>query len=109
MYPPQNFRRSESLRLEYENAIQQHPDANAAMERVRGVLTAIARLAGRTPASVGRSPKWTLIVQNMADTRRNLHQLLKGKQLCSVLLWSVHRGATRLGSLQSERCQRGNS
>jgi hypothetical protein len=39
---------TKSLRLEYENAIQ-HPDADAVMERVRGVLTAIARLAGRTP------------------------------------------------------------
>jgi hypothetical protein len=66
----------ESLRLEHENTAQQHPDADAVMELVRGVLTAIVRLAGYTPASVGESPKWTLIVQNMADTRRNLHQLL---------------------------------
>jgi hypothetical protein len=66
----------EFLRLKYENTIQ-HPDADAAMVSVRGVLTAIARLAGCTPASVGES----LIVHNMADTKRNL----KGKQLYSAL------------------------
>jgi hypothetical protein len=46
---------------------------------------AIAHPAGCTPASVGESPKWTLIVQNIAETRRDLHQLLKGKQLYSIL------------------------
>jgi hypothetical protein len=59
--------------LEYENTIQNHPDADAFMERVYGVLTAIARLAGGTPASVGESPKWILIIQNMADTRKGLY------------------------------------
>jgi hypothetical protein len=67
----------DSLRLEYENTIKQHPDANAVVEHVRGVLTASVRLAGCTPASVGESPKWTLIVENIADTTRNLHQLPK--------------------------------
>jgi hypothetical protein len=57
----------ESLKREYENTTQ-HPHVDAVMERVRGILTAIARLAGCTPASVGESPKWTLFVQNMADT-----------------------------------------
>jgi hypothetical protein len=52
-----------ATRLEYENAIQQHPDAYAVMERVRGVLAAIPCPAGCTPASVGDSPKWTLFVQ----------------------------------------------
>jgi hypothetical protein len=55
------------------------------MELVRGVFFAIARLAGCTPASVGESPKWMLIVQNMTVTRRNLHRLLKGKKLYSAL------------------------
>jgi hypothetical protein len=71
--------------LEYENAIHQYPDADAVMKRIRGVITAIARLAICDHASVGESPKWTLIVQIIADTRRNLHQLLKGKQLNSSL------------------------
>jgi hypothetical protein len=52
----------DSLRLEYGDAIRQHPDAEAVVERVRGVLIASARLAGCTPASVGESPKWTVIV-----------------------------------------------
>jgi hypothetical protein len=68
--------------LEYEDTIQQHSDANDVMERV---LTAIACLAGCFPASVGESLKWTPIIQNVANTRRNLHQLLKGKQMHSVL------------------------
>jgi hypothetical protein len=47
----------EYLRLVCENTIQQHPDADAVMEHVCGVLTAIARLAGCTPASISESPK----------------------------------------------------
>jgi hypothetical protein len=34
------------------------------MESVRGVLTAIALLAGCTSVSVGKGPKWTAIVQS---------------------------------------------
>jgi hypothetical protein len=61
--PTQEFQKlwsnlTESLRLEYENTIKQHPDTDAVMERVRGVLTAIALLTGCTPASVTESPKW---------------------------------------------------
>jgi hypothetical protein len=59
------------------------------MEPVRGVLIAIACLAGCVLALVGESPKWALIVQNMADTRRNFLQILKGKQLRSTL-YGVH-------------------
>jgi hypothetical protein len=74
----------EYLRLGYENTLQHH-DADDVMEHVRGVLTGIARLTGCTSASVVESSKWTLISQNMADTRRNLHQRLEGKQLYSAL------------------------
>jgi hypothetical protein len=76
---------NECLRLEYGNIIQQHPGAEAVMERLSGVIVHIAQLAGSTPAAVGESPKWTLIVQSMADTTRNLQQLLKGKHLYSAL------------------------
>jgi hypothetical protein len=58
--------------------MQPHPDSDVVMESVRGV-------AGCAPASVGQIPKWTLTIQNGTDTRRNLHQLLKGKQPYSVL------------------------
>jgi hypothetical protein len=75
----------DQLRVEYENTIQQQPDADALMERVCGVLTAIVRLARCTSASVGESPKWILISRNMAGTRRDLHQHLKGKKLYSTL------------------------
>jgi hypothetical protein len=75
----------ESLKFEYRDTIEQHPDAEAVMAGVRGVLIAIARLAGHTPASVGETPKWTRIVQDMVETSRNLHRLLKEKQLCSAL------------------------
>jgi hypothetical protein len=43
----------QSLRLDFETTIQQHPYANVVMERVLGVLTAIVRIAGCTHASVG--------------------------------------------------------
>jgi hypothetical protein len=80
---------TETLRLEYENTIQLYPDADFVMERVRGVLSAIARLEGCTAVSVGERLKWTIIVQNMVDTGRNVHQLLKGKQLC-IALYGVY-------------------
>jgi hypothetical protein len=50
----------DQLSLEYENTIQQHPNADAVMEHVHRVFTAIASLAGYTPASVSESPKWIL-------------------------------------------------
>jgi hypothetical protein len=39
----------QSLKLEYENTVQQNPDTDAVMECVCGVLVAIARLAECTP------------------------------------------------------------
>jgi hypothetical protein len=48
----------ESLRLEYENTVQQHPN-NAVMNLVCGVLTHVAHLAQCILVSVGKSPKWT--------------------------------------------------
>jgi hypothetical protein len=81
------------------------------MERVRGIYIAIARLARCTSASVGESRKWTLIVQNVAETRRNLHQLLKGKQLYSALfgVYILHRCAIRFDrSPWRMRFQKGN-
>jgi hypothetical protein len=74
-----------SLRLEYENTIPQHPDADAVTERVCGALIVIPRLAGCTPASVGASSKWTLFAQNMAVTRRDLHQFLQRKAVVQRL------------------------
>jgi hypothetical protein len=53
--------------------------------RMRGIFIVIASIAGCTSASVVKSPKWYLIVQNMADIRRNLHRFLKGKQLYNAL------------------------
>lgn len=43
-----------SLRSEYKDAIQQHPDSGGVLERVQVVLTDIARLARCTPVSVGK-------------------------------------------------------
>jgi hypothetical protein len=45
------------------------------------VFIAIARILRCTLASDGESPKWILIVENMAETRRKLLQLLEGKHL----------------------------
>jgi hypothetical protein len=74
----------EYLRLEYKNTIQ-HPDWDAVMEHECKVLIAITRLVGCTPASVSESLKLIPIIENMAQTWRNIHQLLKGKKLHSAL------------------------
>jgi hypothetical protein len=95
------------LRLEYGGTIQR-PDANAFMERGHGVLIATARLAGCTPVSIDESPKWTSIVQNMANTMTNLQRVLRGKQLNSAL-HGVYVEVTRLLSPQREGHQRGKS
>jgi hypothetical protein len=69
-----------SLRSEYKDAIQQHPDAGGVMERVHVVLTNIARLARCTPVYVGESPQCTEVM-NAVETSRTLHQLLRRKPL----------------------------
>jgi hypothetical protein len=53
--------KAESLRLEFGDTIQHHPDAKAVMEPVVGVLIAIACLGGSTLASVGERPKGNLV------------------------------------------------
>lgn len=55
------------------------------MERAYVVLISIAQLAGCTLTSVGERPQWNKVVMNAAETSRNMHQLLKGKTLCSTL------------------------
>jgi hypothetical protein len=47
-----------------------------------------ARLVGCAPASVGKIPKWTLIVQNMTDSRSRLHQIYSA-------LYGVHTDVLR--------------
>jgi hypothetical protein len=99
--PTPEFQKLRPNLIESGDTIQQHPNAEVLMECVGRVPIAIACFAKCTIASVGESLKWTLIILNMVDTRRILHQ-------CPV--WSVHRGATRLDvSPQRECCQRGDS
>jgi hypothetical protein len=85
--PPSDFQKlwlnqMESLQMEYTETMKLHPDA--VMKKLHALLD-ISRLAGCTPAAVGESPKWTLITQNVVETRKNLHQHLKGKALYSAL------------------------
>jgi hypothetical protein len=47
----------ESLRLECGDILQQHSDAEAVIESVRGILISIARLAGCTPCVSRRKPE----------------------------------------------------
>jgi hypothetical protein len=58
-----------SLRSEYKEAIQQHPNAGGVMERVRVVLTDFASLARCTPVFVGESPQWSEVM-SAAETSR---------------------------------------
>jgi hypothetical protein len=71
--------------MEYTETMKKHPDADAAMKRVYGVLLDISRLAGCTATAVGESPQWTKITQHSVETRKNLHQHLEGKVLYSAL------------------------
>jgi hypothetical protein len=75
----------ESLRVEYRKTIVKHPDAGSVMEKVHLVLKDIASLAGCTPKSVGESEPWKNVITKAAETRRNLRQILQGKQLYSAL------------------------
>jgi hypothetical protein len=75
----------ESLKLEYKNTVDRHPDAGDVMERVYVHLKDIVSLDGCTPASAGENSKLKQIVTNAADTRRKLYQILQGKRLYSAL------------------------
>jgi hypothetical protein len=77
-------KQTEFMRLKYGETTH-YRDAEAVMENVREVISAIGRLAGCNLASVGESPKCTLFAQNMVVSRRNLYQLLKGTHLYSAL------------------------
>jgi hypothetical protein len=79
------------------------------MEGVHGVLTTIALLAECTPTWVSENPKWTVIVQNKVGTRRNLHQLLEGKLLYSVLCGVYKKVQQNLTAVLRQHHQRGNS
>jgi hypothetical protein len=71
--------------MEYTETMKRHPDAEAVMKKLHALLLDISRLAGCTPTAVSESPKWTQISQNAVETRKNLHQHLKGKALYSAL------------------------
>jgi hypothetical protein len=75
----------DSLRVEYRETIDKHPDAGKVMETVHDVLKDIASLAGCTPTPVGESTSWKRVITKAAETRRNLHQVLEGKPLYSAL------------------------
>jgi hypothetical protein len=75
----------ECLKHECHEAIQKYPAAAGIMEQVHRVLVDSAHLAGRTPISVGQSPKWNKTVQNPTEASRSLHQLFVGKPLYSAL------------------------
>jgi hypothetical protein len=59
------------------------------MEGVRGILLAIARIAGCNLASLGESPKWTLNRPKHGGYQEESPQFRKGKQLYSAL-YGVH-------------------
>jgi hypothetical protein len=71
--------------MEYTETMKRHPDADAVMKKLHALLVDISRLAGCTPAAVGKRTNWMLITQNAVETRKNLHQHLKGKALYSAL------------------------
>jgi hypothetical protein len=68
-----------------------------------GVFNVIGRLAGCTPASVGAK------VRNMADTRSNLNELLKGKQLYSTLYTAYSEVLYDLTAVLKESATKGET
>jgi hypothetical protein len=55
-----------TLKSEYRNLLEQSPDADAQLKQLFKVLCDIEDVAGYTPASVGESDQWSVIV-NVAE------------------------------------------
>jgi hypothetical protein len=51
-----------TLKSEYMTLVQQYPDGDAQLKQFFNLLGDIEDLAGHTPASVGESTEWAVIV-----------------------------------------------
>jgi hypothetical protein len=81
-----------SLPAEYQTLMVKHPDADAQYRQLFKVLCDIEDVAGYTPAEVGESAEWTVIVSAAEDNRANYCKALSGRTLFSTLYgtYTVH-------------------
>jgi hypothetical protein len=77
--------RIQILRSEYGDIVQEFPDAKPVIKQVDKVFQDIVCLVGCTPASVGESEDWQRVFNNAQIDRESYCNVLKGKQLFSVL------------------------
>jgi hypothetical protein len=72
------FNQIESLKMEYKNTVDRHPDASDVMESVYVHLKDNVGLEGCTPASAGESSTWKQIVTKAADAKGTSTRSSKG-------------------------------
>jgi hypothetical protein len=74
-----------TLKLEYQELVGKHPDAEAQLRQLFRVFCDIEDVAGYAPASVGESDKWTAIVNTVEENCVNYCKAFSGKTLYSTL------------------------
>jgi hypothetical protein len=83
-YKKYRIHKSESLRSDYGDIVQEFPDAKPVIKEVDKVLQDIVCLVGCTPASVGKSEDWQRVVNNAQIDRESYCNVLKGKQFSAL-------------------------
>jgi hypothetical protein len=74
-----------SLKLEWHATANKYPQAASIVQQVYRLLSDIENLTGYTPAKVGESSDWIIVVNIAEENRPNLWKALDGKPLFSVL------------------------
>jgi hypothetical protein len=68
------------LKSEFETLVEQNPGADAQVKELFKVQSDIEDVAGNTPASVGESEEWVIIVNTAEETGENYCKALHGKK-----------------------------
>jgi hypothetical protein len=74
-----------SLKTEYSEIVDKHPDAAASMQQLCKVLCETEDLASFTLAPVGESGEWAATGSSAEDNRESFCKALRGKPLFSAL------------------------
>jgi hypothetical protein len=73
------------LKSEYQQLIEQFPDADAQLKQLFKVIRDIEEMARDTPAPVDESEQWSSIVSTGEENRQNFCRVLNGKNLFNAL------------------------
>jgi hypothetical protein len=73
------------LMSEYQQLIEQFPDADAQLKQLLKVICDIEEMARHAPASVSESEEWSSIFSTAEENRQNFCKVLAGKSLYSAL------------------------